>query len=245
MANLSNERISFELALANLLALYEIEGGSGTILATRLTLINYVKVKLDEIIPEGEGVQFSVEGDSNISDPLNIMVNSILNEAAKRVLLNAPIHVLDPVKSATAAGTQDAVDNKIGCIPLASNFLRLVSLKMADWTREVTSAISANDKRYSLQKNKYTRGGVTKPVVVFSFRTISSEQKRVLEYYSVDDSHNIDWLYYIQETEAEDLQSNLVDALTWMAAGMILQITERADLAKIAFEQEQMCYQNL
>jgi hypothetical protein len=245
MANLSNERISFEQALANLLALYEIEGGSGTILATRLTLINYVKVKLDEIIPEGEGVQFSVEGDSNISDPLNIMVNSILNEAAKRVLLNAPIHVLDPVKSATAAGTPDAVDNKIGHIPLASNFLRLVSLKMADWTREVTSAISANDKRYSLQKNKYTRGGATKPVVVFSFRTITDEQKRVLEYYSVDDSHNIDWLYYIQETEAEDLQSNLVDALTWMAAGMILQITERPDLAKIAFEQEQMCYQNL
>jgi len=245
MADLSTERISFEQALANLLDTYGVGPGSGTIVEARLTLINYVKAKLDEIIPEGEGVQFAVEDDVNISDPLNLLINAILDEAAKRVLLNAPLHVLDPVKSETAAGTADTDDDKIGYIPLADNFVRLVSLKMTDWEREVNVPITTYDPRYKLQRNKYVRGGTAKPVAVFSFRTITDEHRRVLEYYSVDSSHSIDWLYYIQETDAEDVQSNLVDALTWIAAGMVLQITERVDLAKVAFEQEQLSYQNL
>jgi hypothetical protein len=245
MATLSEERISFEQALANLLETYGVGPGSGTIIPDRLTLINYVKAKLDEIIPEGEGVQFSVEGDINISDPLNLIINAILDEAAKRVLLDAPLHVLDPVKSATASGTADTGDDKIGYIPLADNFVRLVSLKMTEWKREVTQAINAGDKRYRVQRNKYTRGGLCKPVAVFSFRTIEDEHKRVLEYYSVDSAHTIEWLYYIQETSAQDMQLNLIDALTWVAAGMVLQITERVDLAKVAFEQEQLSYQNL
>jgi hypothetical protein len=245
MADLSKERKSFKQALANLLETYGVGPGSGTIIPDRLTLINYVKAKLDEIIPEGEGVQFAIEDDVNISDPLNLLINAILDEAAKRVLLNAPLHVLDPVKSATASGTADPGDDKIGYIPLADNFVRLVSLKMTEWKREVTQAINAGDKRYRVQKNKYTRGGLCKPVAVFSFRTIEDEHKRVLEYYSVDSSHTIEWLYYIQETSAQDIQLNLIDALTWVAAGMVLQITERVDLAKVAFEQEQLSYQNL
>jgi len=116
---------------------------------------------------------------------------------------------------------------------------------MSDWEREVNIPITTYDPLYKLQRNKYVRGGTAKPVAVFSFRTIESEQKRVLEYYSVDSSHTIEWLYYIQETSAQDIQLNLVDALTWVAAGMILQITERVDLAKVAFEQEQLSYQNL
>ena len=66
--------------------------------------------------------------------------------------------------------------------------------------------------------------------------------RKVLEYYSVNTSHDIEWLFYVQETSAQDVQTNLIDALTWMAAGMVLQITERVDLAKVAFEQEQASY---
>lgn len=246
MASISTEQISFEQALANLLAAYDPGGTSSeTILPERLTLINLVKAKLDEIIPEGEGVQFKVDGDVNISDPLNLLINAILNEAATKTLLDAPLHILDPVKSDVAAGTVDSDDNKIGYIPLADNFLRFVSLKMSDWKREVTQPITTNDKRYRVQRNKYTRGGLAKPVAVFSYRTITEAQKRVIEYYSVDASHNIEWFYYIQETDAEDVQSNLVPSLSWTAAGIIFQITERPDLAKLAFEQEIINFPNI
>ena len=253
MAELSIERVSFEQALANLLSLYGVEysggaggGGAVPIIPERLSLINYVKAKLDEIIPEGEGVQFKVEGDVNTSDPLNLLINAILDEAAERVLLNAPLHILDPVKSDVAEGTPETVDNKTGYIVLADNFLRLVSLKMVEWQRPVMYAMKQTDPEYAVQKNKWVRGGIAKPKAAFATRTLTvgetTAQKRVIEYYSVISSHAIEWLYYIQETSAQDLQINLIAPLTWMAAGMILQITERTDLAKFAFEQEQASY---
>jgi hypothetical protein len=258
MANLSTERVSFEQALANLLELYGVGsegtgGGSVPIIPERLSLINYVKIKLDEIVPEGEGVQFAVDGDVNISDPLNLLINAILDEAAKRVLLNAPLHLLDPVKSATAEGTPEEYDTKIGYIVLPDNYLRLASLKMKEWIRPVVFALKPTDPEYLIQQNKHVRGGIAKPKAAYAHRTIEVTaegettlvQKRVLEYYSVINSHVISWLYYIQETSAQNLQLNLRDSLTWMAAGMILQITERVDLAKAAFEQEQASYNRL
>lgn len=254
MANLSTERISFEAALANLLALYEISGGEGTILETRLTLINLTKAKLDEVIPEGEGLQFTVEDDINISDPLNLLINAILDEAGTRVLMNCPKHYLDPVKS-TATATANNADPKIGYIVLPDNFLRFISLKMTEWLRPVTELTPVESPVYAMQFNRYARGGIGKPKAAMAHRPVSvtageppvttTTQKRVIEYFSVKTSHAIDWLYYIQETEAENIQTNLRHALTWMAAGMILQITERVDLAKVAFEQEQACYKNL
>lgn len=243
MANLSFERISFEQALANLLSNYDLGGGSVIVDPVVMPLINLVKAKLDEIIPEGEGLQFSVEGDANISDPLNILISAILNEATKRVLLNAPLSVVDPVKSDQENGIEEG--DKTGFIPLPDNFLRFVSLKMNDWKRETNELVKTTDHRYKLQRNKYTRGGTAKPVAVISKRTVGGLQKRVIEYYSINETHNIEWLYYIQETPASELQINLRDALSWVAAGMILQITERLDLAKGAFEQEQLCYLNL
>lgn len=255
MAELSVERISWEAALANLLALYEIEGGTGgTILPTRLTLINLTKAKLDEVIPEGEGLQFAVEGDINISDPLNLLINAILNEAGKRVQMNCPVNYLDPVKS-NATATPETYDNNIGYIVLPDNFMRFISLKMADWKKPVNQVLDTESEEYAMQFNPYVRGGVAKPKIAMAHReaytnegdppTEAFRQKKVIEYFSINYSHTIDYLYYIQETEAENVQTNLRDALTWVAAGMVLQITERVDLAKVAFEQEQMCYKNL
>lgn len=251
MANLSTERVSFEAALAALLDQYELTGGTGTISDAVMSLINLTKLKLDEVIPEGEGLQFAVEGDANISDPLNLLIKGILPEAGKRVLINCPANYLDPVKS-TATAVQEA-DVKTGYIVLPDNFLRFISLKMTEWLRPVTRLTPIESEEYLMQKNQYVRGGIAKPKAAIMHRAITTgtppdeitTQKRVLEYYSVNSSHAIDWLYYIQETAPEDIQINLRDALTWMAAGMVLQITERVDLAKIAFEQEQMCYNKL
>ena len=255
MATLSTQQIQFEQALIALLESLGIDGsgdgggfgGFGTISDARLAIILLAKVKLDEILPNVEGLQFTVEGSVNVSDPLNIMCNALMDEAAKRVLMNCPTHYLDPVKSNITTGTADSDDNKIGTIPLPANFLRFISLKMADWYRSVPASqiISQSHPLYNLQVNKYTRGGTVKPVAVLAHREVGGSQVRVIEYYSVSSSHAIDYLYYIQETVAENVQSNLIDALTWVIAGMVLQITERVDLAKVAFEQEQLCYQNL
>ncbi len=243
MADLTTERVQFEASLANLLGTY----GSGepvVIPTSRMTLINYTKAKLDEIIPEGEGTQFALDANNNITDPYTLFVNAMLDEAAKRVILLAPSHVLTATLS-TATATADPSDNKIGYIALPLNFLRAISLKMTDWKREVREFILPSDKRYKAQQNKYIRGGVNKPVAALTHRKVDGAAKRVIEYYSVNSSHVIDYFFYVPETAAEDLQSNLQDALTWTLSGMILQITSRADLAKNALEQANVCLQNL
>lgn len=253
MATLSTQQVQFEQALANLLEQFGIDlgdisgGGSGTISDARLAIIQLAMIKLDEVHPYGEQISFSIGTETNISDPLQIMINALLDEAAKRVLMNCPLHYLDPVKSTETAGTANTGDTKTGYIPLAANFLRFVSLKMADWKRAVAGneIINQNSPNYSAQFNPYSKGGTAKPVAAFSFRTISTVHTRVIEYYSINTSHNIDYLYYIQETVAENVQSNLIDALTWAVAGMVLQVTERVDLANEAFKRELESYNKL
>jgi len=338
MATLYTKRIEFEQALLNLLDFYEINvdvgTGPGTITSTtRLALINLVKAKLDEVIPEGEGLQFSLEDEKNVSDPLDLLINAILNEAGKRVLMNCPKHYLVSVKCANSA-IPNSIDKKIGIIPLPDNFLRFISLKMAEWEREVAEPIPDNSLKILSQYNKITRGGTYKPQAILGKRylintkggivavTLSSSNgggtgytpgpviltvvqdgaangtlnatanslgqitsinsiatpgtnysvatelsvtanagtgckiniteitegytfTKIIEYFSVKVSHAIDWLLYVPEQPAEDIQRNVWDAISWMAAGMVLQITERGDLAKLAFEQEALCYKNL
>ena len=240
MADLVTERQQFEAALRTLLANFS-GGGSGEIPAARLTLTDMVKAKLDEIIP-GTGISFSLDAENDISDPYSLLINSLLDESAKRVLQSAPIYILTPKLNYIIS---TPVDDNTGYIALPPDFLRIASLKMEEWKREVTDFITPADGRYKLQHNKYTRGGVAKPVAVLTYKQVNGETGKVVEYYSVNSSHTVEHLYYIPETLAEDLQSNLTDALTWTCAGMILQVTERVDLAKFAFEQASVCYQNL
>ena len=239
MADLITERTQFEVALAALLA--NFSSGGGDIPAARLTLVDLVKAKLDEIMP---GVDLVLQEDEGLTDPYTLMINAFLDESAKRVLQTAPLHILVP-KLSTIEATQNIADNKIGYIVLPADFLRIASLKMEEWKREVADFITPADGRYKLQHNKYTRGGLAKPVAVLSYKQVAGETTRVVEYYSVNASHVVEYLYYIPEALAEDLQSNLTDALTWTCAGIILQVTERGDLAKYAFEQANACYQNL
>jgi len=245
MADLTSERVEFESRLEDYLSGFESGSSASTILASRLELINYVKAKIDEIIPEGEGVQFSEESSPNISDPYNLFINSILDETAKKTLMSTPVHVIVPTDASTQTVTADSGGDKIGYIQLPDNFLRLISLKMTDWEREVNFAITTYDPLYALQRNKYVRGGISKPVIAYSWRVISDASKRVLEYYSVDENHTIEKFLYVPETVAEEVQSNLVDAMTWFCAGMVLQIIGMGEASKTADEQAVLTYNNM
>jgi hypothetical protein len=244
MADLTSERVEFKARLEDYLSGFE-SGTSTTILATRLALINYVKSKIDELIPEGEGVQFNVESEPNIGDPYDLFINSILDEAAKKTLMSAPIHYIEPTDASSQTVTPDAGGDKIGYIVLPDNFLRLISLKMTDWEREVNEAITTYNPLYKLQRNQYVRGGVAKPVAAFNWKVITGTPTRVLEYYSIDTNHTIEKFLYVPETVAEEVQSSLQDALTWFCASDILQIIEMYDASQRAEAKALATYNNL
>lgn len=251
MGILSNERVEFESALAALLAAYGIGGGTGggSLPATRLNIINLVKAKLDEIMPEGEGLTFSLETSPNVSNPLDLLISAILDEAAKNTLMMAPFHILEPTDAEIAAGEDLVVDDygETGYVVLPANFLRLVSFKMEDWERPVNVPLQLTSPEYQMQKNKFIRGGVSKPAVAIAWRIGTEAPQKVLEYYSVpvESDHAIEHFLYVPETLAEDVQSNLLDTMTWIAAAKILTITGQLELGAKAMEQVALSLNNL
>ena len=258
MSDISTNRVQFEEALlAIFLELYNNDGtggDGGTILASRLSIINYVKAKLDELIPEGEGLTFNLSTSPNISNPLDLLINAHIDEATKDVILTAPLSVLYPVAYAgTAVHTGT---NKFGYIVLPANYLRLSSFKMTDWLRDVSVPITPQNPIYKKQSNEYLRGGTAKPIAVLNWKNLPTtvdevttySAKRILEYYSVDTVHTIDKLLYIPEQVAEDfvaVNPDLLPSLAWMCAAKILQITRLFDAAKLAMEQVTLSYTNL
>jgi hypothetical protein len=242
MADLSTERLSYQNSL---IALLESLNSTGTVTVDplRLTLINLVKIKLDELVPEGEGVKYDLETEPNISDPLDLYINGLLDESATNLLQVAPKH-LCPVSQSENVATANT-DEKTGYVKVPDDYLRLYSFKMTEWEREVNDPITTDDPKYKMQSSLYVRGGVAKPILVITHKYISDAIYRIFEYYSVNSAHTIERFLYIPETAAEDLDDKLYPALTWICAGKILQNIKEIELSTKAFEQAKLCYINL
>jgi hypothetical protein len=247
MSTLQTERAHFEAALLALLG--NISGGVPS--QSRQAIIDYVKAKLDELIPQGEGVTFSLSTDPNISNPLDLLINAHLDECTKDICLSAPLSVLYP-QSADVEGVAFSEGSKTGYVVLPLNFLRLSSFKMSDWTREINIPIKTENPEYLKQSNIYLRGTVNKPVAAINWKTVTEEetasQRRILEYYSVNLLHTVDKLLYIPESLTDDfilVNPNLLDSLAWQTAGKIMQITGLMDGMKIAQERVIQSYNNL
>lgn len=234
------------LDLANALAL--IEGG-GDITAPRMERISGIKVKIDEMMPEGEGTQFSVEDDTNNTNVLDLYINSRLDPAAVVLHQIAPLSKING-KASTATAVANA-DNS-GYVILPSDFIRLKAFKMVGWLTDVSKAFSTEDTIYKKQKSVYIRGGKVKPVCILNEAMIDvggiPTVTKILEYYSLEeeDSHNIEKFIYIPEVAAENIQANLTDALEWICAKNILQITGRTkEDIDMAEKNIQTCFVNL
>jgi hypothetical protein len=251
---LQNERVQFNAALKILLESLNTGGGGiggGTVTdPTRIGAINYIKAKLDELVPQGEGVTFNLSSAPNISDPLNLLISAHLEEGVKDVILSAPITVLKPTASTETTGTPFIAQGLTGYVALPGTFLRLSSFRMADWTRDaiLTTPETSLGKRQAL---KHLCGGISKPVAVLTWRNIGTPTPaltRVIEYYSTKGSNTIAKLLYIPEQTAEvflGANPNLMDALAWTVAGKIMQITGMVNEAKMAQERVNQSYLNL
>ena len=244
MADLSKQREDFKNAFVAFIETIQAGGGAGgDIEAPRYELIAMVKLRLNRMMPEGEGVQFVVEDTTNTTNTLDLYINGILDESAKHVHQTAPLHII--VGKHCANTPQSSMDGS-GYVELPSDFLRLQAFKMSLWNKEVNKAITTFDPVYANQKNLFTRGGKAKPVVALNTKNISGTVKRILEYYSLDPSegHTIDKFLYVPNPAAEDVQSDLKNALAWTCAGKIAEIMGRGEEASFFYDHVKSCYEN-
>lgn len=221
----------------------------------RSDIIVIVRQKLDEVTAFDESIVDNVD-----------LIDPSLDEAAKKLLLTVPLHLVRPITFDTSNLVRLPPDYKTGYIFLPTDFLRLHTFKMKDWLRVVNEPIDQQHPKYNLQKNKFTRGGIAKPVACICWRIPDTDEGststpgpgmqpdpyapiKVLEYYSVpyenvplgspDPYHIVEQSLYVPVTLPEDLQDHLIDPLCWLCAGDILTILSMPEQAAICFQHVQ------
>lgn len=259
MASLNQERISFEQKLKLLLEglMTDTDGTSfppppppmdGTADQVRMRLINYIKSKLDELLPQEEGLSFRLSQTPNISNWLDLIINYHLEETVQDIILTAPLHSMTPTLLGVTEGEADPLLPYTGYVPLPATFLRLSSFKMKEWQRMVTQPITPQSPKYKKQSHRGLRGGLVKPVAVLTWKHLVGGNTRVVEYFSVKASHEVDYLYFLHAMMAEDFVTrnpSLFEAVAWMCAGKVMQITGQQQAFEMAMQQLQLSYNKL
>lgn len=116
---------------------------------------------------------------------LDDIIESKIEDAARLVMRDAPLHLLDGGKAfgeSISWFSREGVGG--GYIALPSDFLRLVSFQMSDWSYPVNVAITEDHPLYPLQSSRYAgiKGNPQRPVVALSSQPIGL----VLEFYSCE-----------------------------------------------------------
>jgi hypothetical protein len=174
----------------------------------RLELINRVKSKIDELSPDS-AILVSVGMEDN--KPIDTMIDNTLDEAAREILLKAPIHRLNV--SSHSASIIDRI------IPLPADFVRLVSLKLKRWKRGVNTLELPDSDMARRQSNKWLQAGDHKPVAILSFRKHGSGANIIEPYPSYDSA-----LYLFTDIDSISFDSdggikiiNIQSNADWMA----------------------------
>lgn len=169
---------------------------------------------------------------------LEEIVRSKIVEAVRRVITNAPVHLLD---GGVTFG--DAVywrSNLSGWVLLPDDFMRLFIFKMSDWERPVYEPITAADPEYNLQFSRYKgiRGNPQKPVVAI----VSRAEGRVLELYSCKSKEaTVEQAVYfplpkLDEDGGIDIPERCYTSVVYEAASLVLATLGQADLSSIMTE---------
>lgn len=168
-----------------------------------------------------------LSGGDNLGElkPIYDYVDEQLPIAANEVLLSAPLHKL--YATAMSSPTSSPNSDGTGVITLPQDFLRLHTLKMQEWSVPLHIAISVDHPLYRHQLNKYTRGHKDKPVAVLNHIIQSSPkvEYNLLTYYSVENNHKVDKLWYIKEFEtADEFNDTVAEMIALNCAKKIYEI---------------------
>lgn len=177
-----------------------------------------------------------LSGGDNLGElkPIYDYIDEQLPIAANEVLLSAPLHKL--YATAMSSPTSSPNSDGTGVITLPQDFLRLHTLKMQEWSVPLHIAISVDHPLYRHQLNKYTRGHKDKPVAVLNHIIQSSPkvEYNLLTYYSVENNHTVEKLWYIKEFEmADEFNDTVAEMVALNCAKKIYEIygnTEQVSL---------------
>lgn len=168
-------------------------------------------------------------------------IAEFIREATMEILRTAPLHLL-PKTDFTTAKMKDLGDGT-GTVTLPADFVRLASFRMKGWLRPVVSTITTDSPLYSRQLNPVTRGGMAKPVAVL----VQDAEGMKLRWFSLpcDMPHEIAEALCICKTKPSNMPDLLADPLCWLAASLVLAVTNEQNAATVARQRYEQSLQQL
>ena len=157
---------------------------------------------------------------------LDAIIESQIEEGAKRVLAEAPSYLLDGGNN--LRGSVFWEKNNSGWLLLPDDFMRLIVFEMSDWERAVFTAINTDDSIYLKQSSRFKglRGTAQKPVCAITIRP----EGRVLEFYSCKtrDAEVTKAVYLpyprIDKSKGIDISERCYSAVVYAIASLVMLI---------------------
>lgn len=206
---------------------------------TRSEIIHNVLVKLDEITPFDD---LSITGGAdNLANPVRATVEALLDDCASQVQQDAPpsMCAVFDFKSTITQEITDATVDGVMTVPLSADFIKLGMLDLTCWNRPISRTYPAEHPIYLIQKNKYTRGGLSRPVGII----VKTPTAFNLECYTVTKPTSVEGFVktatYIKRIAIELLPDGLLDAATWLCVARTKEAIGQADYPKVLEEYTQ------
>jgi len=202
---------------------------------TRDEYILAVKAKLEEISPfDGADDNFIAAGSDKRVKPIQSYIESELDNAARFCLNTLPLSLLSEDIESDSKSVR--VDKKgVGHVSDQYEYVRYVRISCDLLDRDILSVISTSSPMYTLQLNKYTRGGYAKPVAAYN------PEEHELEIFSFSGNENTgqkaDISYIDTSIKAELVQSRIEEYIILRTAMCVARILGDVNTSTI-FEKE-------
>lgn len=181
-------------------------------------LINWVTARVDELMPTGQTTNAPVGN-----------IDKELEKAAVYLLRMIRIELAYLVaKPANIADTQES-DNSL-IIPCPEDYLRFIRVKLTGWKRPVDQLHASNSPVYTNQSNEFMAADPHKPAAAL-VPHISEHSKQAIECFP---KASLIELIYVPRLKPFEMPEDLEDPMVWLAAGRVLTIMRRAELANQA-----------
>lgn len=132
-------------------------------------MIKAVLAKLEELSPYQNPNAFTADNQmANVVRPVWSYAEEMMDESIKEAVTMLPLkHLNEDVSTLTLTATIDADGVGELDVPEDREMLRLAYLQFPEWERAVTRPVDEASEVANMQTNPFTRGGTSKPVVVW------------------------------------------------------------------------------
>ena len=132
-------------------------------------MIKAVLAKLEELSPYENPSAFTADGQmENVVRPVWSYADEMLDESIKEAVTMLPLkHLTEDIDNITVTANIDADGVGTVEVPDDKEMLRMAYLQFPEWERSVTRPVDEFSDIAMMQSNPFTRGGTSKPVVVW------------------------------------------------------------------------------